>query len=205
MKRMITCAESMRAILAGRKSLTTRVVVPQPDEMDTKWAWSCHRRSIYGDAAEMAKFMAQHAPYHVGERVALTEWWSPWADELTRDVARASMFDDSLPVGPVIYAAEFVDGCSPLEVGGYGRWRPPFLMRAKDASVFVTITSVASGRLHDMTCEDYVREGVETLSWYRGDLRAAYIEWWRRLNGERYPWETNPWVWHYGFEREVKL
>lgn len=194
MKRLSMSAESMRAILAGKKDLTSRVVVPQPEQ--------CGDALLDGKRAAITDWLIAHAPYHVGERVALTEVWSPWADELTKDVARASMFDDSLPVGPVIYAAEFVDGCSPLEVGGYGRWRPPFLMRAKDASVFVTITSVAAGRLWDMTCEDYVREGVETLSWFTGDLRAAYMEWWRRLNGKRYPSSMNPWTYHYGLRRE---
>lgn len=217
MKRLSMSAESMRAILAGRKSLTTRVVVPQPDEMGTKWAWSYHRRSIYGDAAEMAKFMAQHAPYHAGERVALTEPWSPWADEATKQAARESMFDDPLPVGPVVYASDFAPGCPPLDVGGCERWRSARYMPAEFSRQIVTITSVSAGRLWDMTYRDFVREGyaepVDTRESLTGDelrakLKAAddwYMEWWRRLNGERYPWETNPWVWHDGFEREVKL
>lgn len=192
------CAESMAAM--PPTDLTTRVVVPQP-EAGTDYEWLWRDRRGYDDVS-LASLLIQHAPYHVGERVALTETW------------RAT---DVLP-GP---DCDWFEYRIEYRAGGYARWVrlsdvrsrelsvvpclhapwvPAFLMPADLARRFGIITSVAAGRLYDMTDADYVREGVPTLPWFKGDLLAAWIQWWDKLDGHRYPYASNPWTFHCGFE-----
>jgi hypothetical protein len=49
------------------------------------------------------------------------------------------------------------------------------------------ITDITAQRLHDMTEADAVSEGVGSL--------AEYKELWDSINGKKYPWAMNPWVW----------
>jgi len=202
MKRLSMCAESIRAIQAGAKDLTTRAVVPQP-HYDGEW-YGFDDRMWANKQEPFAEELARYAPYHVGERVALSETWGLSLD----------------PHGPhgfrrlIEYAAD--GAVTPCPEHLWPLWdryekstrgylsRSSRFMPAEFSRQVVVITSITTGRLHDMTNDDYRREGVETLSWYTGDLRAAYMEWWERLNGKRYPWGTNPWVWRFGFEREVQ-
>jgi hypothetical protein len=194
-KRLSMSAESMRAILAGRKSLTTRVVTPQPTycapASQWPWRWSGLPESENGfeffTDGELRAHLIQHAPYHAGERVALSEDFY--------------VLDWSIPLSelqPLHYAADVPDR---RQVEDY-RYVAARFMPVWASRQIVVITSVAAGRLHDMTDEDYRREGAETLSWFAGDLRAAYMEWWDRLNGKRYPSSMNPWTYHYGLRRE---
>jgi len=183
MKRLSMCAESIRAIRAGAKDLTTRAVKPQPviDTTNPKYAdwlgwwpkWA-EGECIWRPRDAALEEIVRCAPYHVGERVALTETWC------------------TTGAGCVLYKA---DNRTEQPYWSMLRWSPARFMRAEDARYYATILTVASGLLWDMTDADYRREGVETLPWYRGDLRAAWMTWWNKLNGKRCPAASNPWVW----------
>jgi hypothetical protein len=200
------CAESMAAM--PPKDLTTRVVVPQPEAgTDYEWLWKDRRG--YDDVS-LASLLIQHAPFSVGDPVALTETWriyevatdySSLAPENLRIQYHASAaidggLSDWVPVGhnPAVDRAIAAYHENPL------RWHPSMFMPADLARRFGTITSTSAGRLHDMTDADYIREGVPTLPWFKGDLLAAWIQWWDKLDGHRYPYASNPWVYHYGYE-----
>lgn len=213
MKRLSMCAESQLANLAGKKTLTTRVVVPQPERTENVipafkgsaiewWLW---KTDTVLSTGALTDELIQHAPYHVGERVALTETWGMMGDDIVYKAdGRESWYNECEIPGPQperCRHSESCLGCKEFRL----RWHPSMFMPADLARLFATITSVSAGRLHDMTDEDYVREGVETLPWFKGDLKAAWIEWWDKLDAKRgYPHESNPWVLHYGYE-EVKL
>jgi hypothetical protein len=208
------CAESMRAILAGRKSLTTRVVTPQPEYDGYSWRWEASTFRFFnvaGDAPgheghhyygrtvleQVADALVDFSPYHVGERVALSEGFY--------------VLDWSIPLSelqPLHYAADVPDR---RQVEDYrhvaARFMPVWASRQ-----IVVITSMAAGRLHDMTIDDLIAEGWDAQTsqpWLGGtageDARAWYMALWDRLNAKRgYPWDMNPWVWRFGFEKEVQ-
>lgn len=213
MKRLSMCAESIRAIQAGKKSLTSRVVVPQPTGMaDFKvngvplgeqhdlWYWKGHR---IGDGAALRDALIQHAPYHVGERVALVEGFYVQTD---------MGFKLNEPQ-PIEYAADVPDR---RQVEDY-HYLPSRFMPVWAARYHAIILSVAAGRLHDMTYRDFVREGypvpVDTRTLLTRDellakLQAAddwYMAWWDSLNAKRgYPSASNPWRRSYGLRVEER-
>lgn len=215
MKRLSMSAESMRTILAGRKSLTTRVVTPQPTycapASQWPWRWSGLPESENGfeffTDGELRAHLIQHAPYHAGERVALSEDFY--------------VLDWSIPLSelqPLHYAADVPDR---RQVEDY-RYVAARFMPVWASRQIVTITSVSAGRLHDMTDEDFKREGVGfgfqmnggwpdyqhidasgicTLT--QDTAAASYATWWDKLNAKRgYPASMNPWTYHYGLRRD---
>jgi hypothetical protein len=201
-------AESIAGILAGIKHETSRVIVPQPEWKHEFNAWSDRRGGLFYNGPALLRF----CPYSVGDVVAATERFTSWADEATKEAARASMFDDSLPVGPVIYAADFVKGCPPLDVGGCERWLPPFLMRADQSRLTIGIMSTGAGRVQNLSYNDIVAEGYvpppdDRLTLTADELWAklqAADDWWQRrwdgINAPEYPYESNPWAYRYGFK-----
>jgi hypothetical protein len=222
-------AQSIAGIQAHLKHRTSRLIKPQPFlcnearvQFYAKWPYpdrlnQSHRE--YYSEDDFIQALLAACPYSVGETVAITERFTPWADEETKQAARESMFgDDCLPVGPVIYAADFVKGCPPLDVGGCERWLPPFLMRAEQARFCARITSIDVGRVQNLSYNDIVAEGYlppPDLWWTltADELRAkltAAEGWWQRrwdgINAKRgYPYSADPWVYGYGFEvLEVK-
>lgn len=69
-------------------------------------------------------------------------------------------------------------------------------------------------RLHDITRDDAKAEGVEPVWTWNNDMDPKYFErsllnpyvanysvLWDELNGERLPWDLNPWVWVYEFQK----
>jgi hypothetical protein len=203
MKRLSMCAESIRAIQAHAKDLTSRVVVPQPSECGANWMWSYHHRSVHGNAAQIAEFMVQHAPYHVGERVALVEGFYVQAD----------MGFKLCDPQPIHYAANVPDR---RQVEDY-RYLSARFMPVWAARYYAIITSVTAGRLWDMTYRDVVREGypvpVDTRTLLTRDellakIKAAddwYMAWWDSLNAKRgYPSASNPWRRSYGLRVEER-
>lgn len=235
MKRLPMCAESIHAILAGAKDLTTRVVVLPKSPYRTvtsfpgdKWTIGAHPsgRGFYAiegtrPADEgMLRSIAEHpgfdAPFSVGDRVAFTEVWQyrDWTEDGIPFIRYRA--DDTVLIREGI-PDEWLDRVGDIwatlsDPANYRidnrasdrKWRSARFMPCWASRYIGTITSVASGLLWDMTDEDYRREGVLTLPWFKGDLLAAWMEWWDKLDGHRYPYASNPWVYHYGFEREEK-
>lgn len=84
-------------------------------------------------------------------------------------------------------------------------WKPSIHMPFKHARIFLRVTDVRAERLQDITVQDARAEGFPSgiccddggLTTGRGEFQAL----WDDLNAARgYGWETNPWVWVYEFE-----
>ena len=172
-------APMVRAILDGRKSMTRRVVrdkfvLSDPDAFD--------KNNIF----ERIK-----NPYFVGNHLWLRETWAGGVD-----------------FGTVIYKA---DGTELPPYNG-ARWYPSIHMFRRDSRITLEITNVRVERLQEITEEDVEREGVlgdsylESHGISKRDPHSAIIyfeELWDSINGNKYPWSSNPWVWVIEF-RKVK-
>lgn len=223
MKGMIFDAESVRAMLAGHKIQTRRVMKPQPREDDGALlkvgighpeVVDRHGEIQPGPPTFAARWDDFHVkpPHQPGDIVYVKEaayiaaplFADPGSDLHNRvdDQARprcvswaASMDSDS-----VRCAEEYgVKKCSPLMMP---RWA---------ARLFVRIDAVRAERVRDISEADARAEGCE---WSDGspehgtgahtegpfDARDVYQHRWNEINAKRgHPWESNPWVWAYTF------
>lgn len=174
---IIMGAESVRAILEGRKTQTRRVVKHIPA---LGWVedW-CHRI----DNADLKHIVGDYrrfCPYgKVGDRLWVRETWSEYSQFSTSggiDVWKCYKADDS-------------------DINDYIDWKSPIFMSRSMSRITLEIIDIRVERVQDITPEDALKEGfcnygtdVDTLD--------AFCEAWQKLNSKRgYPWESNPWVW----------
>ena len=202
MKPIIMSAESVRAILDGRKTQTRRVIKPQPEpflDTKTKMVWSYHHRAVYGTYAEMAEFMRLHSPYTVGQRLWVREKWRP-------------VYMTPRPRTEELSVVQYADGSFNRDDWGGCKvgetWRSPIFMPRAFSRITLEVTGNRGERLWDITYDDILAEG-----WHCGlydpivartvganDARKWYATLWDRLNPQ-YPWDSNPWVWVVEFRR----
>ena len=94
-------------------------------------------------------------------------------------------------------------------------WRPSIHMPKDAARIWLKVTNVAVERLHDMTLNDFLSEGVVLRPEAFNDPDNAYLQAREIFKGiwdstvpkkqlARYGWDANPWVWAVKFERCVK-
>jgi len=97
---------------------------------------------------------------------------------------------------PAIYRAEYTYE----KVGkALGPWKSPIHMPRWASRIDLEITARTAARLHDITEEDAQAEGINGHEALVGQVANPYVtsyaDYWDALNGKRYPWESNPWVW----------
>lgn len=218
----------VRAILEGRKTQTRRVVRGDagenaevwaaPRTIDEPWEWGLladHGRAGHGGYTR--------CPYGApGDTLWVRETWCHARDPIT-----------SKPNGLFHYKA---DGEDVFEDDGDGYavenkdgtwkspWRSPLYMPRWASRLTLRVTDVRVHRLHEVTEEDALAEGVEAprcpnCGYTRVDCGvhldhhlcgpteppSATFEFeylWESINGKRAPWSSNPWVWAVTFERE---
>lgn len=149
----------MRAILSGAKTVTRRIVKPQPS-------------------------------FHVRQRLWVREtWWKCPCD-----------------CDQIVYREKFDAGGYPnLPVVPSG-WRPSIFMQRSDSRITLEVVSVRVERLHEITEDDAIREGVDAVSVAdvprNGTLtrRDDFAQLWQKINGKRAPWASNPFVWRVEFK-----
>ena len=99
------------------------------------------------------------------------------------------------------------------------KWCPSIHMPKEAARIFLKVTDVRVEKLHDITDEQIIREGIsrDTVEHYMSQFPEAieqyvhaahflpYSELWdsiiRKSELSLYGWEANPWVWVIEFER----
>lgn len=164
----------VRAVLAGRKTQTRRLVDPQP-EPNTDCPYHI------GDGAMRR---ARKCPYGVpGDLLLVRETW--------REVSSAMMADGSIPSQPArcVYRAD-----RPWD----GPWRPSIHMPRWASRITLLVTGVRVERVQDITEDDAMAEGLEPGPGPDG-LTTAKTEFWllwdRMYSARGFGWAENPWVW----------
>lgn len=100
-------------------------------------------------------------------------------------------------------------------------WKPSIFMPKEAARIFLKVTNIRVERLHDITEEDAIAEGIKHLynGWCLGrfvkdDPNRNFVEFfnspiaafeslWNTIKGEA-SWKENPYVWVIEFERVAK-
>lgn len=171
--------EMVRAILDGRKSQTRRVV--KYEYFHGCFTGDCpHEKQTECDVC-LAEYAKTDCPYGtIGDHL--------WVKEGV--VTHASI--------PQI-VGYVNDGCTATE-----RWekqRRAMFMPKWAARIWLEITEVRVQRLHEISEEDAIAEGVAFIKYLNANARFHFKELWNSINGKTHPWESNPWLWCIAFKR----
>lgn len=171
-------APMIRALLAGRKTQTRRIIKPQPYKVEAGFPF------FLPDADETGcSFTPIPCPYgRPGDLL--------WAREAFADTT------------PFAYRADF-----PGNPTGMG-WRPGIHMPRNANRITQQIISIRVERLQDISAEDCIAEGLSTRLREHDagcDLRQQYAALWDAINSgdPANSWAANPWVW--AIEAETHL
>jgi len=208
---IIFTGDSVRAIREGRKTRTTRLIWPKPNDKLV---------NRLGDARgdELPEVLDRLGPkffprYRMGGRYYVKETWC-----CKVDMVSAKITDD-------FYYR--LDDPDVVKVDGYGcmvsrkdgseasPWLSPMRMPKRAARYVIEIEGVTLMRLQDITTHLAAKEGVPC--WTCGGrtdgtseadcgcfhstqmARDSFAIAWNAINGKRATWDSNPWVWSYSF------
>ncbi|PKM61657.1 MAG: hypothetical protein CVU99_02540 [Firmicutes bacterium HGW-Firmicutes-4] len=219
----------VQAILDGRKTMTRRVVKPQPnhhyDDDCTKPGyfnsggneWAC--KQCGGEIAPFTGKSKMKAPYQVGDVLWVRETWRV---EEARQIARICIIE--YKAGGETKLIEEIIALPTTE----GRWRPSIHMPREAARIFLKVSDVRVERLRDITEEQALKEGI--VAWTKDGWRKKYApadsegdgpncKWadcpreykkameklWdstiKKKDLDQFGWDANPFVWAVEFER----
>lgn len=182
----------IRAILAGQKTQTRRVVkIKARIEESSDDVWF---EDMYGDWHRVTELSPYGQP---GDRLWVREFM-----HMDKD-------------GVWLYSADddFV-GCDRADESAMISWAhhkesehcPSIHMPRWASRITLEITGVRVGRLQDITASDMQSEGIECLYEDNGEIsehftRQSWVTLWDRINAKRgCGWDINPWVWVISFK-----
>lgn len=176
----------IRALLAGTKTQTRRVVKLPPGAVVEAW-----------DGKTTPSFEgAIVCPYGVpGDSVLwVRETWQCHSTLNSDPIVhfRADASFKPVPIEPG------------TEVEFKGGWRPSIFMPRWASRITLEVTDVRVERLQAISVEDCIAEGLSTQLRENEavcDLRDQYRDLWDSINATRAPWASNPWVWVVEFKR----
>ena len=175
----------VKALLAGAKSQTRRVIKPQPQTVrDGLYGW----RQVAGGGYEVvwnalqmsgSQALSEYCPYGApGDLLWVRETWAalhPGTNDVMREV------DPQPPICSLAYKATGEHDIN-------GNWRPSIFMPRWVSRITLEVVSVRAQRLQDISHEDGRAEGFDSLD--------GFALLWDRINEKRgYGWHVNPWVW----------
>lgn len=193
----------VRAILEERKTMTRRVIIPQPiytpplgDYYVGQWWWPCADEDRYkmrwgenGDCPAMRAKWAEFCPYgESGDRLWVRE---TWAVDRGYDRFRPR---DLAPGEYVWYRADELSLRKPT-IPASGKWRLSIFMPRWASRILLEITEKCLERVQDISEADAIAEDFRI-----GTPGFTFPYLWDSLNAKRgYGWDTNPWVWVIAF------
>jgi hypothetical protein len=200
-------APMVRALLAGTKTQTRRVVKPQP------WASCVIEEGMDGETPFVYSALSGHGPgYDVEEtrKPCRCPYGQPgdrlWVRETWR-VCGGREYEYQQDRSQVMYRSTHQEDGFPLGWESYV-WRPSIFMPRWASRITLEVTGVRVERLQDISEADCAKEGAPFS--YSGfapedapDWRGWYRDLWESINGPG-SWDANPWVWVVEFKRLEK-
>lgn len=194
----------VRAILDGKKTVTRRIVKPQPATEQTRHAWM--RPGVMGWTSQPVPAGEWHevkCPYgEPGDRLWVKETivrrrskgqHGPHAYYVADD-ARVTAFDNK-------------DRDTPHKWPWQRDVLPSIHMPRRACRIVLDVVAVSVERLQDISEEDARAEGVVPAPFCKAGRAAglehvdAFESLWDDINGKTAPWASNPWVWRVAFRR----
>lgn len=163
----------VRAILAGQKTQTRRVIKPQPHG-------GIRRTSIVIGALESPMVLEDgHG----------RPFWCPYGKAGSRLWVRETWAEDGWG-----YTYRATNETWPHH------WAPSIFMPRKASRITLEIVDVKAERLWEISEFDMNDEGIPSPE--EGHHITPFKDLWNEINAKRgYGWESNPWVWAITFKR----
>lgn len=199
-------AEMVKAILGGTKTMTRRVIVPQPPYHPNIQEPLFKKCILHGIKGKLEYWLDEHTgktiycPYgQVGDQLWVRE---TFCEHTT---------------GGVIYRA---DEKSLEGVYSYHKWRSSRFMPRTASRITLEILEIRAERVQDISSMNCIAEGIQADTWSIGRERMipksrfeltesyphGFKHLWDSLNAKRsFSWEVNPWVWVISFATGVRL
>lgn len=207
--------EMVRAILDGRKTVTRRVIKPQPGTNAKLISDNLLPETVEAGVGTVYAWedgIANTPPYKPDDYLYVREthrvWWKP-TGEKTYIYKASSAFQNTIPTGSDIDDFEKI------------RWEPGIHMPKEAARIFLLVTGVRVERLQDI--KGFRAEGIRTsdscdmcytINHGCFEERSAcgcdneaetFAEIWDSTippkDCDKYGWTANPWCWVIEFER----
>jgi hypothetical protein len=180
----------IRALLAGSKTQTRRVVKPQPNS---------------GPNGEMVCLGGEE--WGLLDGILSGDWRCPYGrpgDLLWCRETWAHVHGITQRPAAIYRSDPMYDGCKPGDFPW--QWRPSIHMPRWASRITLEITDVAVDQVQEISGIDARREGVSVpahiphdgadLYWARREFRSL----WDSINAARgFGWDANPWVWCLSF------
>lgn len=179
--------EMVRAILKDKKTVTRRVMNPQP-ETDENGKTVFHARGYSRDYVDVSVTGCSGKlkcvpPFKPGDVLWVRETFGRH------------------PSGKFTYKADYIGA------NGWG-WKPSIHMPREAARIFLRVTDVRVERVQEITAQGMRDEGMTSLCVHVGDMEIASQEWkllWdstiKPSDRNLYGFDANPYVWVIHFER----
>lgn len=192
-------APMVRAILAGKKTQTRRIVKPQPEPFVTKFFVNEHGCGVSEDEAQNHVW---RCPYGIpGDRLWVRE---TWFDNMASDDG-----DEANTPSRCVYRAngEFIDQFP--EEYMEGKWTPSIHMPRWASRITLEVVAVRVERLQEISGFDLTAEGFppddegpmrDGCRLTLAGRRQVFAGLWEEINGAD-SWSANPWVWVVEFKR----
>jgi len=218
----------VRAILERRKTMTRRVVDPQPKVELFPFLGQDNKPTGEFAFVDHPRVISKHirCPHGVpGDRLWVRETWvtcKEWDALPPREIdAMWVRQTETFPIwrladGPNVASKSGVDG----------KVRPGIFLPRRFSRLTLELTEVRVERLQDITEADAIAEGCEACDITDADIREAlnnpmdegaaymvafgpgtitakcdFIQLWDSINGKKHPWESNPWIWVESFRK----
>jgi hypothetical protein len=197
MKPIFFSTPMVQAIRAGQKTMTRRVMNPQPTHhyddncVGGHWfnagdnCWACSKCG--GEIEPFTGNSRIHSRYLPGDILWVRETWCNMCEDCDECKPKRTGY---------LYKADGLRQRScPYEI----TWRPSIFMPREACRIFLRVKSVRVERVQEISEEDAKAEGVKR-SLYRWSQEFHWL--WDSINAERgFGWDKNPWVWVIEFER----
>lgn len=222
--------DMVRAILGGRKTVTRRLVKPQPICYGPNLTFKPHIDDFFLSAEKgwLRCRTCGHDPEYSQEGSSIAHHWKPPYQNDDILYVRETWCDRWLPDGFLTGTSRY--GYKADGIPSYGYWGnesqcktevwiPSIHMPKEAVRIWLKVTNIRVERLHRMSHEAARQEGIhycespDGFTWKADtDMNHCYVTpsgafealW----NGtvskddmDRYGWDANPWVWVIKFER----
>ena len=195
-KPILFSTSMVRAILEGKKTMTRRVI-----QIPESWRIKpfSHYEIINGiggvgicfDQSGLADWKTLASPYQIGDHLWVKESYCVGFPATKNGYGIIPDKNGS----KIVYKASSDYGDDPPP------WKSGRFMFKKYARLWLEVTAVKAERLQDISDEDIKKEGCPQIELATGLRLQWFKTLWDSINGKKYPWKNNDWVFAYEYKR----